>query len=417
MNFKKTKDFLFRCTLSREEYESVRPLVWERNQRTLGITSVLAASMGLAFLLLNLLTGSGVLLPYLFLFCGSLLVYALQRLTAGRKIKELPVLLLCYGQMLMVCAYAGILSVQPGNYSIPATSIVVFISLLPLSIDDRPLRMYLVMAAESTVYLLASFLLKSQSAFSLDTLNVGAFCLIGMVLYGVICVRNVREICQSVRVERIQQSVISSLATVVEERDESTGDHIQRTTDYVRLLANAMKADGGYARVSDEFLKNVLLAASMHDLGKIRIPDAILNKPGHLTDEEYAVMKLHASFGAEIIQKTLHGIEEEDYYIVARNIARYHHERWDGRGYPDGLAGEAIPLEARMMALADVYDALVSERVYKKAYSRKTACAILREGAGSQFDPALTRLFLKCLGETAPAEKPERGCVCDAALG
>ena len=403
MNFKTTKDFLLRCTLNREEYEGVRPLVWERNRRTLGITSVLAAFMGLSFLLLNLLTDSGVLLPYLFLFCGSLLVCVLQRLTAGKKMAEKFVLLLCYGQMLMVCVYAGILSTQTSNYGIPATSIVVFISLLPLSIDDRPLRMYLIMAVESAAYLTASFLLKSRSAFSLDILNVGSFFLIGMVLYGVICVRNVREIYQSVRVEKIQQSVISSLATVVEERDENTGDHIQRTSDYVLLLANAMKTDGKYARVSAEFLKNVLLAAPMHDLGKIRIPDAILNKPGRLTDEEYAVMKQHAAFGAEIIRKTLHGIEEEDYYTVAYNIARHHHERWDGKGYPDGLAGEAIPLEARMMALADVYDALVSERVYKKAYSKETACAVLREGAGSQFDPELTRLFLKSLAETAPA--------------
>ena len=417
MNFKTTKDFLLCCTLSREEYEGVRPLVWERNRRTLGITSVLAASMGLAFLLLNLLTGSGVLLPYLFLLCGSLLVYVLQRLTAGRKMAEQFILLLCYGQMLMVCAYAGILSTQRSNYSVPATSIVVFISLLPLTIDDRPIRMYLVMAAESAAHLAASFLLKSRSAFSLDILNIGTFFLVGMVLYGVICVRNVREIYQSVRVERIQQSVITSLATVVEERDENTGDHIQRTSDYVRLLADAMKQDGGYARLSEDFLKNVLLAAPMHDLGKIRIPDAILNKPGRLTEEEYAVMKQHASFGAETIRKTLHGIEEEDYYTVARNIARHHHERWDGKGYPDSLAGEAIPLEARMMALADVYDALVSERVYKKAYSRETACDILRDGAGSQFDPELTRLFLKSLGETAPPEKPEREYARDAASG
>jgi len=417
MKLKSLKDFFLRCSLSEEEYGSVHPLVWERNKRTLGITSVLAASMGLMFLLLNLLTGSGVLLPYLFLFCGSFLICLLLRLTAGKKMAEEFVLLLCYAQMLMVCAYAGILSTQSSNYGIPATSIVVFISLLPLSIDDRPLRMYVVMAAESAAYLAASFLLKSHSAFSLDTLNIGTFFIIGMVLYGVICVRNVREISQSVRVEKIQQSVISSLATVVEERDENTGDHIQRTSDYVRLLAGAMKQDGKYARVSAEFLKNVLLAAPMHDLGKIRIPDAILNKPGRLTDEEYAVMKQHAAFGAEIIQKTLRGIEEEDYYTVAHNVARHHHERWDGKGYPDGLAGESIPLEARMMALADVYDALVSERVYKKAFSREKACAILREGAGTQFDPELTRLFLKSLGEAVSVEKPELEFVCDTASG
>ena len=388
-----------RCSLCREEYENVRPLVWERNKRTLGITSILAASMGAVLLLVNLLTGSKVLLPYLFVFCGSLLVCVLQRLTMRKKVPEQFVIVLCYVQMLMVCIYAGILSVQTSNYGIPATSIVVFISLLPLSIDDRPVRMYLVMAAESAAYLSASYLLKSRSAFSLDILNVGTFFIIGMVLYGVICVRNVREISQSLRVEKIQQSVISSLATVVEERDENTGEHIQRTSEYVRMLSDAMKADSRYVSVSAEFLNNVQLAAPLHDMGKIRIPDAILNKPGRLTDEEYTVMKRHSAYGAEIIEKTLQVIEEEDYYNVAKNIARHHHERWDGKGYPDGLKGGEIPLEARIMALADVYDALVSKRVYKEAFSKEKACEILREGAGTQFDPDLTRLFLKSLGE------------------
>ena len=399
MRLKSLNDFLMRCSLCREEYENVRPLVWERNKRTLGITSILAASMGAVLLLVNLLTGSKVLLPYLFVFCGSLLVCVLQRLTMRKKVPEQFVIVLCYVQMLMVCIYAGILSVQTSNYGIPATSIVVFISLLPLSIDDRPVRMYLVMAAESAAYLSASYLLKSRSAFSLDILNVGTFFIIGMVLYGVICVRNVREISQSLRVEKIQQSVISSLATVVEERDENTGEHIQRTSEYVRMLSDAMKADSRYVSVSAEFLNNVQLAAPLHDMGKIRIPDAILNKPGRLTDEEYTVMKRHSAYGAEIIEKTLQVIEEEDYYNVAKNIARHHHERWDGKGYPDGLKGGEIPLEARIMALADVYDALVSKRVYKEAFSKEKACEILREGAGTQFDPDLTRLFLKSLGE------------------
>ena len=399
MRLKSLNDFLMRCSLCREEYENVRPLVWERNKRTLGITSILAASMGAVLLLVNLLTGSKVLLPYLFVFCGSLLVCVLQRLTMRKKVPEQFVIVLCYVQMLMVCIYAGILSVQTSNYGIPATSIVVFISLLPLSIDDRPVRMYLVMAAESAAYLSASYLLKSRSAFSLDILNVGTFFIIGMVLYGVICVRNVREISQSLRVEKIQQSVISSLATVVEERDENTGEHIQRTSEYVRMLSDAMKADSRYVSVSAEFLNNVQLAAPLHDMGKIRIPDAILNKPGRLTDEEYAVMKRHSAYGAEIIEKTLRVIEEEDYYNVAKNIARHHHERWDGKGYPDGLKGGEIPLEARIMALADVYDALVSKRVYKEAFSKEKACEILREGAGTQFDPDLTRLFLKSLCE------------------
>ena len=218
-----------------------------------------------------------------------------------------------------------------------------------------------------------------------------------MVLYGVICVRNVREIYQGVKVERIQQSIISSLAAVVEERDENTGDHIQRTGDYVKRLIAVMKKKGKYGHISQEYWNNVALAAPMHDIGKIRIPDAILNKPGRLTDEEYAIMKTHAASGGEIIQRTMKDVEEEAYFTVACNIARHHHERYDGKGYPDGLKGEDIPLEARIMALADVYDALVSQRVYKKAFPKEKAVEILREGAGTQFDPALVPLFIDAI--------------------
>ena len=399
-----TKDTLRRfflyCTLTREEFDLIRPMVWVRNQRTLQITSVLAAAMGLLFYIVNILTHSEVRLPYLFLFCGSLLIYLSLRLMKKREAHEWTSMLLCYIEMLMVCAYAGILSTQRSNYAIPATSIIVFISLLPLSIDDRPVRMYGFMFLESVIYLIVSRHLKSESAFSLDLMNVLTFCIVGMVLYAVICVRNVREIHQSVKVERIQQSIISSLAAVVEERDENTGDHIQRTSGYVQSMMDAMKSSVRYSHLSKDYCKNVVLAAPMHDIGKIRIPDAILNKPGRLTEAEFDVMKRHSVYGAEIIQKTMKNVEEEAYFTVACNIARYHHERYDGKGYPEGLRGESIPLEARIMALADVYDALVSERVYKKAYSREEARAILMEGAGTQFDPDLIPLFLEAVRQT-----------------
>ena len=142
------------------------------------------------------------------------------------------------------------------------------------------------------------------------------------------------------------------------------------------------------------------MAAAMHDIGKIKIPDRILNKPGRLTDEEYDIMKKHSIYGAEIIRKAMGDIEETDYITVAYNIARYHHERYDGKGYPDGLKGEDIPLEARVMALADVYDALISERVYKKAFSVEKAKEIILDGSGTQFDPCLVPLFLECVGNS-----------------
>lgn len=301
--------------------------------------------------------------------------------------------------MLLLCAYAIVLSTQAKNYAIPGVSVIVFIVALPQSIDDRPARMYAFMLFESALYLAVSRLSKSNAAFGLDVVNVVPFLIIGMILYAVICSRNVRELYQSLRVERLQREIISSLATVVEERDESTGGHIQRTENYVRLLTERMRALPQYARLGEDYWKNVMLAAAMHDIGKIKIPDQILNKPGRLTEEEYEIMKQHAAYGADIIQRTMRNVEEADYFNVAYNIARYHHERYDGKGYPDGLSGEGIPLEARIMALADVYDALISERVYKKAFPTEKAQSIIAEGEGTQFDPFLTKLFLECLKE------------------
>lgn len=396
MNSDRILSFLVYCTLSKEEYEMIRPMIWKRNMRILTVTSLLAAVMGGSFLIVNLLTHATVWKPYAFLLCSSMVIFLLQRLLKERE-RPSPDLILCYAEMLFICLYASILSTQESNYAIPATSIIVFISILPLTIDDRPVRMYAVMLTEAAAYLIVSHFYKAPSAFSLDVLNVATFCVVGMILYAVICIRNVREIYQSMRVENIQQAVITSLATVVEERDENTGGHITRTEQYVSAIIDRMKRQEKYSDIPEKFYHNVILAAPLHDVGKIRIPDSILNKPGRLTEEEFEIMKKHAAYGAEIIQKTFPDVEEEEYYTVARNIARYHHERFDGKGYPEGLKGEEIPIEARIMSLADVYDALISERVYKKAFSKEKARAIIEEGSGTQYDPDLTALFLRCI--------------------
>ncbi len=382
--------------LSREEFDRIRPLIWKRNKRILRITSLLSAAMGLLFLLYALLTRSATWFPYLLLMAGSVVVFVLDRFFEKTD-NVLSGMILCYGQMALVWAYATVLSTHVNNYAIPATSVVVFIAVLPLSIDDRLIRMFCFVTVESAAYLFISRFYKSSAAFSLDVMNVATFAVVGMVLYGVICTRNVREIYQGVRIESIQRNIITSIATVVEERDENTGGHIVRTEEYVRALIEKMKKIEKYSRLGVGFYENILLAAPMHDIGKIRIPDAILNKPGKLTPEEFEIMKKHAGFGADIIGKTMKGVEEDEYLEIARNIAKYHHERYDGTGYPDGLKGEEIPIEARIMALADVYDALVSERVYKKAFSKEEAIKIIGECSGTQFDPELAALFLECV--------------------
>ncbi len=190
----------------------------------------------------------------------------------------------------------------------------------------------------------------------------------------------------------MHDNLIMSLAIMVESRDNSTGGHIKRTSEGVRILIDEIKKEGKL-KLSDEFCNDVIKAAPMHDLGKISVDDAVLRKPGRFTDEEYEKMKQHAAEGGRIIHDILKQTEDESFKKVAENVAHYHHERWDGSGYPDKLAGEKIPIEARIMAVADVYDALVSKRVYKEAFDFEKANAIIMEGMGTQFDPSLKAVY------------------------
>ena len=394
----KVSNFFLSCGITSGEFSRIQHLVWKRNRRILRITSSIASVMGLLFFLYTvLITHGDTWLPYLILFIGSSIIFVLALVNLFPTDATIPNMVLCYSQMLLLCTYAIILSVQKSNFDIPATSIVVFASLLPLSIDDRPIRMYTFMLIVSVSYLVVSYFFKAPSVFQLDVMNMGTFILIGAVLYGFICVRNIREISTSVKVELIQREVITALATVVEERDESTGGHIVRSGDYVYRLIGKMKKLEKFSHFSDDYFRNVVLAAPLHDIGKIKIPDVVLNKPARLTEQEYEVIKKHSVYGADIVRKTIYSIENKDYADVAYNIAKYHHERWDGTGYPERLKGEEIPLEARIMALADVYDALISDRVYKKAYSKEKAIEIIKEGRGTQFDPLLVDLFIECI--------------------
>ncbi len=186
----------------------------------------------------------------------------------------------------------------------------------------------------------------------------------------------------------MHDNLIMSLAMMVESRDNSTGGHIMRTSEGVRILVDEIGKEGKIP-LTEDFRRDVIKAAPMHDLGKIAVDDAVLRKPGRFTEEEYEKMKHHAAEGARVIHEVLLHTDDNSFKIVAENMAHYHHERWDGSGYPEKLSGEQIPLEARIMAVADVYDALVSKRVYKEAFDFDKANSIILEGMGSQFDPAL----------------------------
>ncbi len=198
-------------------------------------------------------------------------------------------------------------------------------------------------------------------------------------------------------ISQIQQMMVLGMATMVESRDNSTGGHIKRTSMVVETFAGKLSSlSYGFSR---SFLKKVIRAAPMHDLGKIAVDDRILRKQGKFTDEEYAEMKKHSGEGARIVKQILEGVEEEEFVNIAVNIAHYHHEKWNGMGYPTGIAGEDIPVEARIMALADVFDALVSKRCYKDAFSYDKAFGIIEESLGSHFDPELGRIFITCRPE------------------
>ena len=198
------------------------------------------------------------------------------------------------------------------------------------------------------------------------------------------------------QLNRLQNSILAVLADMVENRDKGTGGHIERTSIYIKILINEMKARGVYIDEMEGWdVDKMISSARMHDLGKISITDIIVNKPGKLTDDEYEIMKSHAVEGERIIDEIISRTGEGDFLRNAKLFAGTHHERWDGKGYPRRLKGTEIPLQGRIMAIVDVYDALVSERPYKKAFTDDEAVSIIMENSGTHFDPRITEVFFE----------------------
>ncbi|MCR5540515.1 MAG: HD domain-containing protein [Ruminococcus sp.] len=210
--------------------------------------------------------------------------------------------------------------------------------------------------------------------------------------------RSIRRLSDST--VKMQDGLIITMADMVENRDSDTGAHIQKTSAYVKIIVESLKQKGYYAeKITPKFMSDVVRSAPLHDVGKINIPDGVLNKPGKLTPEEYEIMKTHTTAGKKIMEHAIETVEGDSYLKEARNMAAYHHERWDGKGYPEGLHGEVIPLSARIMSVADVFDALTSPRVYKPAFPLDKALSIIKEGNGTQFDPKCVEAFMDSLDE------------------
>ncbi|MBR1702836.1 MAG: HD domain-containing protein [Lachnospiraceae bacterium] len=196
-------------------------------------------------------------------------------------------------------------------------------------------------------------------------------------------------------IAHMQNGLIYIMADLVESRDKCTGDHVRKTAAYVKLILELMKENNLYPDIlTDEYIEDVCNSAPLHDVGKIKVSDVILNKPGKLTDEEFEIMKSHTTAGKEVIESAMRLTTDPGYLKEALNLATYHHEKWNGKGYPMGLAGEEIPLSARIMAVSDVFDALVSQRSYKKPFTLDEALKIIEEGAGTHFDPVIAKLFV-----------------------
>ena len=206
--------------------------------------------------------------------------------------------------------------------------------------------------------------------------------------------RKVKE--KTKEVFELQNSIITTIAELVEFRDKLTGGHVMRTQRYLQALTDALVREEKYKdEVSEWDMKFFMLSAQLHDVGKIAIADSILNKPDKLTPEEFSIMKDHVAVGVDAIERIMDNTKEHAFLDHALRITGTHHERWDGTGYPLGLKGNNIPLEGRLMAIADVYDALISERSYKKKFSHQEACQIIEGGAGTHFDPILVEIFKK----------------------
>lgn len=203
------------------------------------------------------------------------------------------------------------------------------------------------------------------------------------------------------KLAKMQDAIIMAMASLAETRDNETGNHIRRTQNYVAALARHLKHLPRFSsELTDENIELLYKSAPLHDIGKVGIPDNILLKPGKLNAEEFEIMKLHTNYGRETILSVERYLGESNEFLrFAREITYSHQEKWDGSGYPENLSGDAIPISARLMAVADVYDALISRRVYKPAFSHNEAIDIMRKGRGTHFDPDMLDVFLKITEE------------------
>lgn len=226
------------------------------------------------------------------------------------------------------------------------------------------------------------------NGFSADDINM-ANMLVDQMAYSLENIRLVTELSNS------RDAVIRGMAMLAEMRDSHIGGHLNRLCATARCLAEKLADEPAFREVTPAFLHEISRAAALHDVGKVGIPDSILLKPGKLTDDEFNIMKSHTIIGADLLRGLMRDFGQQSVIVMGAEVAMSHHERWDGTGYPSGLAGDEIPLAARIVSICDVYDALTSRRVYKEAWDHEETFKVIREGSGTQFDPRLVAIFMK----------------------
>lgn len=209
------------------------------------------------------------------------------------------------------------------------------------------------------------------------------------------------------RLSNLNRSMVETLATVIEFRDGESGEHVKRISSLTKILMQQVSKMYQEYRLPKEEIDKIVMSSILHDVGKVSTPDQILNKPGKLTKEEFEIMKQHTVKGCEILRKIPH-IMEKGLYDYSYDICRHHHERWDGRGYPDGLKGDDISIWAQVVSVADVYDALTSERVYKKAFSHERAVQMIKDGECGTFNPKVMEAFDACISKIERKSRKDR---------
>ncbi|MER2236071.1 MAG: HD-GYP domain-containing protein [Candidatus Limivicinus sp.] len=378
--------------LTRQQYRSVQPRVAEKCRQNLIWTSMVMCFASLIMIVLDsLIFHQGFYSYFLVVAVAGLIIHLVSR-----KIKKpKSILILSYLVLAFLFSFAIAVTASPANANVPATSIIVYMVLFPMLIPDVAWRMLILVSSFEGLFLLVSHTVKSQEIFHADLSNSMVLVPLGFFVFILVSNTLAKQIWESLQMQKIETHMIISLTDIIEGRDAYTGDHVRNTEDYVIQILRQLRLNPKYKDIiTDQYVKLVARSAPLHDIGKIKIPDTILNKPGRLTEEEFAVMKTHTTYGAELVDEILYGLGDPKLTEVAKNIARDHHERMDGNGYPAGKKGDEIPLEARIMAVADVYDALVSERVYKKPFSKEEALAIMKDGRGTQFDADVLDAFL-----------------------